>query len=1186
MSPSTLGLESQAQLIELAYAAMIVRDLDSRILYWNVRAAEVYGWTKEEALGQVTHTLLQTQFPVPQQAVEDALATHGRWEGELIHTCHDGHQIIVSNRQALQRDADGRPVFILEVNLDITEQRRAEAEIRRLNAELEERVTQRTAQLADALAQRDQEIAQRQHDQADLQAAYKQLSEQAEELEVQAEELRMQNDEITEATHALAASEARYRTVADFTWDWEFWLAPNRQFVYISSSCERISGYVPQAFISRPALFAEIAHPEDRPQLNAALDRAFAGQVEPGLDYRIRRENGEHAWASLVFQPIIDAAGVFQGVRGSVRDMTTQRKAEAEAQRRAAETDAIFAAIVEPVVVFGPDGRIVRLNAAAVTAYGFDPSTEHGDGRSHAAIAEAIGPHYPDGSPVPLSALPSTHALKGETVQNERLLFRNRADTQWRTILVSAAPIWPDENKRAASPRGAVMSWQDVTDRETLLAQLQTERTTLKTIIDNTPAAIVVADAQARLTLANRLAEELYVRPVPYGQDFGSHAALQLRHPDGTPYVPCDLPLTHSALDGETFSGLDMTITLPDGERRDLLVNTAPIRDAAGCLAGAVGAFMDVSAEKAYQREREALLATAQMQAEELLTQNEELAALTRQLAESRSRLQAVIEQMPGGVVIAEAPSDKIIITNRQVEEILRGPYQATASPQGYLQYDSYRPDGSRYAPEEVPFARTMLTGEVVVDEEIRVRRGDGSTGVVLVSSRPIHDAEGRMVAGVVTFYDITERQALVESLRQARDELESRVTERTLALAQANADLQRQANQLQLLHEMDRSILAAESAPEIARVALHQLRKALSISRAALVLYDFQAQRATWIAVDTDAMTQWIAGRSVPLSAYRMPRNHSQGEISQIPDLALLKDRTGVEEILFEEGMRRYLSLPLLTGGQLLGSLNLWGDTPGDFDEEKVRLASQVADSLAIAMQSARLFEQVHTSRRELQALSRRLVETQENERRTIARELHDESGQALTALKLGLGMLARNCENMPAVANRLQEFKDATDGIMEELHRLAVNLRPASLDRAGLVPALRQYLDAFEQQNGLAVQLAVVGLDGQRLPPDMETALYRVTQEALTNVLRHAHAENVAVTLQRRASAIICIIEDDGVGFDVAAAQASGRLGLLGMRERVEMLGGRLNIESTPGAGATIFVEMPIQALAPGNG
>ena len=126
----TEALRRQADLLELAYNAIIVRDLESRVTFWNARAEEIYGFTREEALGQETHTLLQTKFPVPFEEHMAVLTTQGRWEGELTHTTKDGRQIMVLSRQALQRDEAGQPVATMEINLDITEQRRVEEHLR------------------------------------------------------------------------------------------------------------------------------------------------------------------------------------------------------------------------------------------------------------------------------------------------------------------------------------------------------------------------------------------------------------------------------------------------------------------------------------------------------------------------------------------------------------------------------------------------------------------------------------------------------------------------------------------------------------------------------------------------------------------------------------------------------------------------------------------------------------------------------------------------------------------------------------------------------------------------------------------------------------------------------------------------------------------------------------------------
>jgi PAS domain S-box-containing protein len=220
-----------------------------------------------------------------------------------------------------------------------------------------------------------------------------------------------------------------------------------------------------------------------------------------------------------------------------------------------------------------------------------------------------------------------------------------------------------------------------------------------------------------------------------------------------------------------------------------------------------------------------------------------------------------------------------------------------------------------------------------------------------------------------------------------------------------------------------------------------------------------------------------------------------------------------------------------------------------------------------------------LEASRREARMLARRLVELQETERTAIARELHDEAGQALTALILGLSTIRKHAGETETVVTRAGELQEIADGTMEGLHRLAMRLRPVSLDHAGLAPALTQYVETFRQQNPLDVDLLLLGFDEERLSDEIEITVYRVVHEALTNVVRHAQARSVGMILERQSNRIRAIIEDDGVGFDVEAARAAGRLGLLGMRERVEMLGGDFEIESEPGKGTTVFATVPCQ-------
>jgi signal transduction histidine kinase len=211
------------------------------------------------------------------------------------------------------------------------------------------------------------------------------------------------------------------------------------------------------------------------------------------------------------------------------------------------------------------------------------------------------------------------------------------------------------------------------------------------------------------------------------------------------------------------------------------------------------------------------------------------------------------------------------------------------------------------------------------------------------------------------------------------------------------------------------------------------------------------------------------------------------------------------------------------------------------------------------------------------LQVLSRRLVVVQETERSLIARELHDDAGQALAALMVGLKLLERDAAHPDALLQRAAELRKTADGVLDNLHRLAMDLRPASLDHLGLAPSLQQYTNAVSRQNELSVRFEALGFEGERLAPDIETNIYRIVQEALTNVLRHAQATHADVLLESCEQGLLLIIEDNGIGFDYDEAVQRGRLGLFGMRERAEMLGGHLVVESSPGAGTTVFVEVP---------
>ena len=215
---------------------------------------------------------------------------------------------------------------------------------------------------------------------------------------------------------------------------------------------------------------------------------------------------------------------------------------------------------------------------------------------------------------------------------------------------------------------------------------------------------------------------------------------------------------------------------------------------------------------------------------------------------------------------------------------------------------------------------------------------------------------------------------------------------------------------------------------------------------------------------------------------------------------------------------------------------------------------------------------------------LIEKLMSAQEDERKRVARELHEQTSQSLTALLVGLKTL-ESTSTPRKVHQRAAELEDLTLQALDEVHRLALELRPAALDELGLAAALRDYLKETSERCSINMDLRTVGME-TRLAPAVETALYRIVQESVTNVIRHAQAQNVVVSLERQGSLLIARIRDDGRGFSVdrLRQRAGSRkgLGLVGMRERAMLLGGRFTVESEPGRGTTVSVEIPLELEA----
>ncbi len=284
--------------------------------------------------------------------------------------------------------------------------------------------------------------------------------------------------------------------------------------------------------------------------------------------------------------------------------------------------------------------------------------------------------------------------------------------------------------------------------------------------------------------------------------------------------------------------------------------------------------------------------------------------------------------------------------------------------------------------------------------------------------------------------------------------------------------------------------------------------------------------------------------------------------------------------ETMEREGLVAHASVPLVARDQVVGVLNVAADMPRAFPAAELQLLCSIGRQIGVAVDNSRLWDQVQRKEHLRGQLLERTLRAQEDERRRIALELHDQVGSALASLGVGLRVLEDGLPPSRATVQQFRALRDELDSIARDLHQLAFDLRPAALDRLGLADAMEQTVHHFARQHGLTADFQAIGLDGERLPYEVETALYRIVQEALTNVARHAQATDVGVVLERRPHSVVAVVEDNGRGFDPQEALAPGavRLGLFGMQERAALVGGRWEVESSSGKGATVFVEVPV--------
>ena len=505
---------------------------------------------------------------------------------------------------------------------------------------------------------------------------------------------------------------------------------------------------------------------------------------------------------------------------------------------------------------------------------------------------------------------------------------------------------------------------------------------------------------------------------------------------------------------------------------------------------------------------------------------------------------------------------------------------------------------GARYAglavvdPTGSSLERFLTTG---VSEETRAVIGNepvgrGILGVVIRNARPlrlrdIHEdprsvgfPPGHPPMRTFLGVPILLRGVVYGNLYLTEKEDDEDFTEEDEELTQLLAAQAAVAIENARLHESStRWLRQLESLNEIGNALSSQLELEPLLAIVAARLRELVRARIVLIALPDTAETLRVAaadgegaaaalGMQLQLGASKVGGVLERARSERVDDM--LDDLEVDQGISRSLGVTTALYVPLIVHGRAVGVIAAHDKEGQDrrFRDEDARLGESLAQRAAIALD---------LSQRVSRDAMRRVVEAQELERTRLARELHDETGQALTSILLGLRTLEQAVETDQG-REGVAAVRELVVSTLQDVRRLAFELRPATLDDFGLTPAIERLADTLRQNRSVKVDVEI-GIGDERLPADVETTIYRIVQEALTNISKHAAATRISISLTRKERAVMVVIEDDGDGFD--PSNHTDGLGLAGMRERVTLLGGRLRVEASRGSGTTVAVEVPVQ-------
>ena len=579
-----------------------------------------------------------------------------------------------------------------------------------------------------------------------------------------------------------------------------------------------------------------------------------------------------------------------------------------------------------------------------------------------------------------------------------------------------------------------------------------------------------------------------------------------------------DCALKRAIAEGRNIHNREYVINNIEGKSIPIICSTSVFRDDSGRIAGGLEIFKDIT----------------------------ELKRLQKEIAKREKKFRRIFEGSHDMIYTSNI-GGSILDVNQAGVDMLG--YQTR---EDLLGMDSAK-GFYRNAQDREKFIELMNRKGFVKDHEVEFKRQDGTPIHVLISSRRYENPKTGDVEYEGIIKDITRRK-----------QTEEEVWERN--------------RELSILNSLAVSLNDVTDLAQLLKFTLENVLNALRIENGAIFLIDPEKKIAVLKARSGLPSPANGDKKVIIFKDHLLERRLIEEDTYLAPKPTFPSFQVCYR--LKSGKMVPWLSCFLITfKGKAVGFFGLNIPSSRVLNRHEIHLIGSLGNFLGGAIENTKLMETIRQHRQDLRRLTEKLFQSQEEERRRIARELHDEAGQSLTAIKLGLDRLEENhSPNDSHLKAEIEEIRKMIKRTSSEIRRLSYHLHPTLLVDLGLEPALNLYFKEIQHHSGLDIEFNMVGFN-HRLDPDMETVFYRFSQETLNNTLKHSGAERFQLSIIKSYPRIIFLAEDDGIGFDTQVVGKDKRsLGLLGMRERASLLGGRFQLRSKPGTGTRVRIEIPL--------